>query len=139
MAFEQNKPIEIQDVKDKLDGKVSTSDVISYEEIKASTDLSGKVPSASAIVNKCSCVTYGFANNDTIIITLPFSFNQLLFLSTYRSCGLYVVRRETQGNVFILPIKEAEAIAVTSGAAGTGQLTISNSNTVGDVATIVYD
>lgn len=33
MAFEQNKPIEIQDVRDKLDEKVNTSDALSFEEI----------------------------------------------------------------------------------------------------------
>lgn len=49
MAFEQNKPIEIQDVKDKLNGKVSTSDVLTLTDIQASTDLTGKVASASAL------------------------------------------------------------------------------------------
>lgn len=49
MAFEQNKPIEIQDVKDKLGGKVSTSDVLTLTDIQASTDLTGKVASASVI------------------------------------------------------------------------------------------
>ena len=136
MAFEQNKQIKIQDVKDKLNEKVNTSDVLSLEEIKTGTDLSGKVPSASAIVNKCSCVAYGFANKDTIAITLPKSFNQLLFLSTYRSCGLYVVRRESSGSVFVLPIKEDGSITVT---ADTNRVIISNPNDVGGVATIVYD
>lgn len=49
MAFEQNKPIEIQDVKDKLGGKASTSDVLTLTDVQASTDLTGKVASASAL------------------------------------------------------------------------------------------
>ena len=49
MAFEQNKRIEIQDVKDKLDGKVSTANVLTLEGIQAATDLTGKVASASAL------------------------------------------------------------------------------------------
>lgn len=49
MAFEQNKPIEIQDVKDKLDEKVNTSDIAALGEIQSSTDLTGKVASADAL------------------------------------------------------------------------------------------
>lgn len=49
MAFEQNKPIEIQDVKDKLDGKVDTSSVSTFEEIMGTTDLTGKVASANSV------------------------------------------------------------------------------------------
>lgn len=49
MAFEQNKPIEIQDVKDKLNGKVSIGDISTFNEIQSSTDLTGKVASASAL------------------------------------------------------------------------------------------
>lgn len=36
-------------VKDALDTKVNTANVLTYEEIEASTDLSGKVASASSI------------------------------------------------------------------------------------------
>lgn len=49
MAFEQNKPIEIQDVKDKLNGKVSIGDISTFNEIQSSTDLTGKVASADAL------------------------------------------------------------------------------------------
>ena len=49
MAFEQNKPIKIQDVKDKLDEKINTSDISTLSEIQSSTDLTGKVASASVI------------------------------------------------------------------------------------------
>lgn len=49
MAFEQNKPIEIQDVKDKLDGKVSTSNVLNFSDILAGGNLTGKVASAGAV------------------------------------------------------------------------------------------
>lgn len=49
MAFEQNKPIEIQDVKDKLDGKVSTSNVLNFGDILAGGNLTGKVASANAV------------------------------------------------------------------------------------------
>ena len=132
-----NYPSE-QLVKSTLNKKVDAADVISIEEIKASTDeaLKGKLPNARAVVNNCFCKTFGFVNNDTITISLAGSFNQLLFLSTYRTCGLYIIRRENSGSVFILPIKEAESIAVTS---GTNQVIINNSNPVGGVATIVYD
>lgn len=49
MAFEQNKPIELEDVRKKLGEKVSTSDVLTLGEIQSSTDLTGKVASASAL------------------------------------------------------------------------------------------
>lgn len=49
MAFEQNKPIEIQDVETELGKKVNTSDVLSLEGIQSGTDLTGKVASASAL------------------------------------------------------------------------------------------
>lgn len=139
-ATDTNYPSE-KLVKSTLNKKVDAADVISIEEIKASTDegLAGKLPNARALVNKCSCETFGFVDNDTITITLPRSFNILLYISTYRTCGLYVVRWETSGNVFVLPIKEAESITVTSGAAGTSQMIINNSNAVGGTATIVYD
>ena len=49
MAFEQNKPIELEDVKKKLDEKVGTSDITTLSEIQSSTDLTGKVASADAL------------------------------------------------------------------------------------------
>ena len=132
-----NYPSE-QLVKSTLNKKVDAADVISIEEIKASTDegLMGKLPNARALVNNCFCASYGFMNDDTVTISLARSFNQLLFLSTYRTCGLYIVRRENSGSVFIFPIKEAESITVTS---GNNQVIIHNSNPVGGVATIIYD
>ncbi len=58
MAFEKDKKIEIEDVKTELSKKVSTSDVLSYEAIKASTDPSGKVASAEALENVISRGNY---------------------------------------------------------------------------------
>lgn len=49
MAFEKNQKIEIEDVKNKLNGKVNTSDVLTLTDIQTSTDLTGKVASASAL------------------------------------------------------------------------------------------
>lgn len=49
MAFEKDKPIEIQDVKGRLDGKVSIGDISTFNEIQSSTDLTGKVAGASAL------------------------------------------------------------------------------------------
>ena len=49
MAFEQNQKIEIEDVKTELGKKVNTSSVRTIEEIQATTDLTGKIASASAL------------------------------------------------------------------------------------------
>ena len=49
MAFEQNRKIEIEDVKTELGKKVNTADVRTIEEIQATTDLTGKVASADAL------------------------------------------------------------------------------------------
>lgn len=49
MAFEQNQKIEIEDVKTELGKKVNTANVLTLEVIQATTDLTGKVASASVI------------------------------------------------------------------------------------------
>lgn len=49
MAFEQNQKIEIEDVKTELGKKVNTSSVLTLDEIQGTTDLTGKIASASAL------------------------------------------------------------------------------------------
>lgn len=49
MAISQNSKILAKDIKDELDRKANATDVLSLEEIRASTDLAGKIASASAL------------------------------------------------------------------------------------------
>ena len=85
MALEQYKPIELQDVKDKLDEKVNTSDVPTLAEIKNSTDFSGKVASASALKathNKIrqSNMSDTPLGEDRMILQSPYAFNDVFYL-----------------------------------------------------------
>ena len=49
VAIERDKSIKIQDVKDKLNEKVNTSDALTFTDIISGGNLSGKVTSADAI------------------------------------------------------------------------------------------
>ena len=66
MAFEQNQRIEIEDVKTELGKKVNTANVLTLEEIQATTDLTGKVASASSAkeLNNNKYHVYGLSRPD---------------------------------------------------------------------------
>lgn len=46
MAIEKDKPIIATEIVDALNEKVSTSDILTWEEVEAGTDLTGKIASA---------------------------------------------------------------------------------------------
>lgn len=51
MAIEKGKSIEANDITKALNTKVNTSDVLSLEDIQDTSDLTGKVASASSVKN----------------------------------------------------------------------------------------
>ena len=117
-----------------LDTKVNTADVLTIDQIMTSPDLSGKVASASALKAKISGFSEGFANNSSSEIFLP-HVNQMLFFSTFSTCGLYIIRKESASAIFILPVKEAAGFTVTK---GNNSVVLNNSTNVGGVYTLLY-
>ena len=106
MAFEQNKPIKIQDVKDKLNEKVNTSDVLTLAQIRSSTDLTGKVASASAlkeIVNLDLLWTNASPYSDFPEQTLSLDLNKYKVIAiSVNDYGTDPYRRDTTQVNFIL-------------------------------------
>lgn len=119
-----------------LNTKVNTADVLTIDQIMTSSDLSGKVASASAVKTKISGFSSGFGKNSSAAIPLPDRIiNLMLFLSTYVTCGLYIIRKESASGIFILPVKEAADITITK---GNNSLILNNPTGVGGTYTLLY-
>ena len=90
----------------------------------------------AALNTKISGFSNGFANNSSATITLPGIIpNIMLFFSTFNTCGLYIIRRESASAIFILPVKEAAGITITG---GNDSVILNNSTCVGGVYTLIY-
>ena len=78
---------------DKLKGSAQKQDVLTYEEIQASTDLSGKIASASSV--REAVRTFGYAYQGTVkTITLTPNKPYLVIVGIANGsgyCGLYYV------------------------------------------------
>ena len=119
-----------------LNTKVNTADVLTIDQIITSPDLSGKVASASAVKTKISGFSNGFGNNSSVAIPLPdYMVNLMLFFSTFSTCGLYIIRKESASAIFILPVKEAAGFTITK---GNNSVILNNSTGVGGVYTLLY-
>lgn len=119
-----------------LNTKVNTADVLTINQIMTSPDLSGKVASASAVKAKISGFSEGFGNHSSAAIPLPdMVINLMLFFSTFNTCGLYVIRKESASAIFILPVKEATGITITK---GNNSVILNNTTGVGGVYTLLY-
>ena len=79
-------------VKDALDTKVNTANVLTLEEIKASTDLSGKVASASALkATHNKIIFYQFSLPSDISDT-PLGDNKVILQSPYASNSVFYLQ-----------------------------------------------
>lgn len=118
-----------------LDTKVNTANVLSLEEIMATTDLTGKVASAGSVKNKASAITGRFGPNITFAVPIPNALLQVLFIDTFSSCGLYIIRYESSSSLFILPVKPIDNMTVT---ASNGSVMLTNNQSFGGDYLVIF-
>lgn len=73
MAISKGSEILYKDIVDELDKKVNATDVLSLEEIQASTDVTGKIASAEAVRDSLSVSSY-HNDGESIVIKIPPNF-----------------------------------------------------------------
>lgn len=127
---------ELSQLKSDLDTKIKYTDILTFEQIQASTtDLTNKVASASSVKNKISSISNIFDSKTSTEILLPDIINQILFFSTFDTCGLYIIRKESPSAIFLFPVKEADGIIVTI---SNNSIILNNSRNVGGNFTLIY-
>lgn len=115
--------------------KANKADVLSLEEIQASTDLSGKIASASTVKDKVDGIRLGFSSNSETMIPLPNALTMLLIVMTFDALGVYAIRKESPTKIFVHVVKDSSAFILS---ASNNSLILNNTNSVGGDYLLMY-